>query len=79
MADAVAARYAAQKRAEEELRQLNVTLEDRVEQRTAELAKANRDLAVARDEAESANSAKTAFLAAMSHELRTPLNAIIGF
>jgi signal transduction histidine kinase len=29
--------------------------------------------------AESANSAKTAFLGAMSHELRTPLNAIGGY
>ncbi|MGV1013470.1 MAG: PAS domain-containing sensor histidine kinase [Methyloceanibacter sp.] len=32
-----------------------------------------------RDEAESANRAKTQFLANMSHELRTPLNAVIGF
>lgn len=33
----------------------------------------------ARSAAESADAAKTRFLATMSHELRTPLNAIIGF
>ena len=44
----------------------------------AELTRTNEALARSRDEAESANRAKSAFLANMSHEIRTPLNGILG-
>ena len=59
------------KQAELALRRLNEELEGKVTARTV-------DLDQARQEAEEANRAKSAFLAAMSHEIRTPMNGVVG-
>jgi signal transduction histidine kinase/ActR/RegA family two-component response regulator len=54
-----------------EAKELNITLERRVADRTSELSLANAELS-------RVMQSKDDFLSAMSHELRTPLNAILG-
>jgi two-component system, sensor histidine kinase and response regulator len=55
----------------EQLRELNVTLERKVGERTNELQNANKKIA-------RLDKAKSDFLILISHEMRTPLNGIVG-
>jgi two-component system sensor histidine kinase/response regulator len=64
--------------AQEELRSVNQTLEERVGQRTRELSRAKDVLQQSLEAAQSANRAKSEFLANMSHEIRTPMNGVLG-
>jgi signal transduction histidine kinase/DNA-binding response OmpR family regulator/HPt (histidine-containing phosphotransfer) domain-containing protein len=75
----------AQQQLVDSLKRSERILEQRVQERTAELSRINeelrgheRALKIAKEGAEEASRMKSAFLANMSHEIRTPMNAVIG-
>jgi signal transduction histidine kinase/CheY-like chemotaxis protein len=80
-------------RTKQQISRLNMELEQRVSERTAELEATNRLLQeeierrveieaavrASRAQAEDADAAKTQFLTMISHELRTPLTTVLGY
>ena len=68
-----------EKQAKENLLRSNEMLEDKINERTLELKKTNKELTLARDTALDASRIKSEFLSTISHELRTPLHAITGY
>ncbi|MFE1597675.1 ATP-binding response regulator [Methylobacterium sp. ID0610] len=62
----------------EQLQRANVGLEQRVVERTAELMRANRRLALQRSDLRRANQLKTEILGTVAHDLKNPLAVILG-
>lgn len=63
------------KRVEQEIRQLNEEMEQRILQRTAELEEANQRLTETLEQLQEAEKLRSTFISALTHDLRTPLVA----
>ncbi len=72
-------RIVERKRAETALRQAHAALEQRVQERTRELAEANEALQAEVQQRRKAEALKDELVSTVSHELRTPLSSLLGF
>ncbi|MCF6268239.1 MAG: hybrid sensor histidine kinase/response regulator [Melioribacteraceae bacterium] len=66
-------------RLQKELENHNALLEQKVNERTAELQKSNEELIIAKEQAEASDKLKGEFLAQISHEVRTPINIMVSY
>ncbi len=78
LADAFNAMLSDLQRTRAEVAASQVTLERKVDERTAQLGDATSAALRLADEAQKASRSKSQFLANMSHEIRTPMNGVIG-
>jgi signal transduction histidine kinase/CheY-like chemotaxis protein/ligand-binding sensor domain-containing protein len=69
------------RRLEDEKKKLNRLVKERtleLENKTKEIEATNKQLVIAKEQAERSSRAKADFLSTMSHEIRTPMHGVIG-